>query len=56
MVSLCIFKNEHRLKITTKFQTDILSVMPVNTKETQFLYTQKQNRIANWNSKVGRII
>lgn len=42
--------------MTTKFQIDILSAMPVNTKATQFLYSQKQNRIANWNNKVGSSI
>lgn len=42
--------------MTTKFQIDILNAMPVNTKETQFLYTQKKNRMADWNSKEGSLI
>lgn len=42
--------------MTTKFQIDILSAMPVNTKATQFLYTQKKNRMAKWNSKEGSLI
>lgn len=52
---MCFYKNACRLKMTTKFQIDILSAMPVNTRATQFLCTQKKNRIGNWNSKEGSL-